>query len=397
MPQPRPDLVAIDARGLRLSPWLIPPLGLAVGIASGTFSYFLQWWIQPEIVQSPIGQYFWVVLFNVLAWTAWFAWLPLIIWLAERFRVTRDTFVRPLAVHLAAGLLIAGAHCIVAGLLQFWLFTVSGYFETLDRPGPTATVLVQRIFLYHFEWKLLIYGGIVAMVHAIAFHRELQVRHVRESRLQASLVEARLEALQRQLHPHFLFNTLHAIATLVHKNADAAEAMIVRLGDLLRAVFRSDVQQEVPLWRELELTEQYLDIQRVRFGAALRCTLDVSVAAREALVPVLILQTLVENSIKHGFARKPAGGEICIAARQRHDRLEITVADNGRGVTDEELRSLNEGVGLSNTRARLEHLYPGQHTVRFETPLGGGFAVTLSMPWVVPSERREVAELSVPA
>jgi two-component system, LytTR family, sensor kinase len=397
MPQRRTDLLTLDARGLRLSPWVIPPAGVVVGLASGTLSYFLQAWIQPEIVQSPIGQYFWVVLYNVLAWTAWFAWLPLTIYLAERFRVTRDAFVGPLAVHVAAGVLIALAHCTIAGLLQYWLFSVSGYFETLEGPAPAAVRLIQRIILYHFEWKVLIYGGVVAMVHAIAFHRELQVRHVRESRLQASLVEARLEALQRQLHPHFLFNTLHAIATLVHRDADAAESMIVRLGDLLRAVFRSDVQQEVPLGRELELTEQYLEIQRVRFGAALQCSFDVSVVAREALVPVLILQTLVENSIKHGFARRTGGGEIRVEARQRHDRLEVTVADNGRGVSEAALRSLNEGVGLSNTRARLQHLYPDAHTIRFETPPEGGFRVILSLPWQVPAERREVADLIVPA
>ena len=172
------------------------------------------------------------------------------------------------------------------------------------------------MFLYTFEWKVLLYWGVVGVHHAIYYAHALGDRELREARLEARLVEARLDALQRQLHPHFVFNTLHAIAGVLHRDPDAAESMLVRLGDLLRAVFRSHSQQEVSLGREIELTQQYLDIQRMRFGAGLRVEVDVPGHLRDTSVPVLVLQPLVENAIKHGFAGRTDGGTIRVSARQ---------------------------------------------------------------------------------
>ncbi len=240
--------------------------------------------------------------------------------------------------------------------------------------------------------------GVIGVNHAILFANEVRQREVNEARLEARLVEARLDALQRQLHPHFVFNTLHAIAALLHRDASAAESMLVRLGDLLRAVFRSQAQQEVTLARELELTEQYLDIQRVRFGASLRTEVDVPVAVRQSLVPVLLLQPLVENAIKHGFAQNSDGGTIRLTARQAQDELVLTIADNGRGPSADDRQDLNEGVGLSNTRARLEHLYPGHHSISVSAAPGGGFAVTVRLPWRGMAGRGPLADiLDIPA
>src|SRR5207344_3009589 len=158
------------------------------------------------------------------------------------------------------------------------------------------------------EWQFLLYWGIVAAHHALRASRELRRREVSEARLEARLVESQLESLQRQLNPHFFFNALNTLTGLVHRDPHGAESMLVRLGDLLRAVFRSQVQQEVPLSRELTLLEQYLDIQRVRFGGQLRAVLEVGEQAGDVLVPVLILQPLAENAIKHGFSGRPEGG-----------------------------------------------------------------------------------------
>jgi sensor histidine kinase YesM len=242
---------------------------------------------------------------------------------------------------------------------------------------------------------VLIYGGVIATSHVIRFNRTLQDQELRHSRLEARLVAAQLESLQRQLQPHFLFNTLHAIASLVHRDPDTAEAMIVRLGDLLRAVFRSDVLQEVPLVQEIELLEQYLDIQRMRFGAGLRTEFDVHDDVALVPVPVLLLQPLVENAIKHGFPGPVREGVIRVSAERDGDRVAIRVADNGRGLDGRDPRALVEGVGLRNTRARLEHLYPDSHTLTCEVPGDGGFAVRITLPHHEPGE--SAASLKVPA
>jgi two-component system, LytTR family, sensor kinase len=170
----------------------------------------------------------------------------------------------------------------------------------------------------------------------------------------------------------------------------------VRLGDLLRAVFRSQVQQEIPLSRELTLLEQYLDIQRVRFAGHLRSTFEIDDEARDVLVPVLLLQPLAENAIKHGFGSLSSGGTVSVAARRFGDQLELQVADDGRARADDR-RPIVEGIGLGNTRQRLEHLYPGAHSMSVG-PLGNsGFQVTIRVPW-----RRDAAEpfddaLDIPA
>ena len=382
---------------LRPRAWHMIALGPVVGILSGTLSYWLQYWIDPTIVTRPIGQYGWVVTYNVLAWTSWLLFIPLIWRLATAVRIRRERFVPPTAFHLASSLVLAALVCVVTGYEQYLVMKASGITQAAGQPLAPAFNL-KRVFLYTYEWKVLLYWGILGVHHAVYYAHALSDRELREARLEARLVEARLDALQRQLHPHFVFNTLHAIAGVLHRDPDAAESMLVRLGDLLRAVFRSHAQQEVTLGREIELTEQYLDIQRMRFGAGLRVEVDVPPHLRDTAVPVLVLQPLVENAIKHGFAGRTDGGTIRISARQAGDRLDITVGDTGRGVDGVALQTVRDGVGLSNTRARLEHLYPGRHGLTVAAPASGGFAVTLTVPFGSVAPQEELSEvMDIPA
>jgi signal transduction histidine kinase len=377
--------------------WHMLALGPVVGLLSGTLAYWLQYWIDPTIVTRPIGRYWWVVGYNVVAWTSWLLFIPLIWRLASSVRIRRERWLRPTLFHVAASLVLAAVVCVISGYEQYLVMKAAGITQAAGQPLTPAFNL-KRVFLLTFEWKVLLYWGILGVHHAIYYAQALGDREVREARLEARLVEARLDALQRQLHPHFVFNTLHAIAGVLHRDPDAAESMLVRLGDLLRAVFRSHAQQEVPLGREIALTEQYLDIQRMRFGAGLRVEVDVPGHLRDTPVPVLVLQPLVENAIKHGFAGRTDGGTIHISARQREDRLEVTVGDTGRGVAPGDLERVKEGVGLSNTRARLEHLYPGRHGLTVSAPASGGFAVTIAVPFGAVARDEELAEvLDVPA
>jgi hypothetical protein len=362
--------------------------GAAIGLVMGSFSYFVQRSLEPSIVTLPIGQFHWVAAFNVLAWTTWLALVPLMLWLARQVRFTRQRIVQSLLVHAAAALTIAALHCTLAGAIMYELLWMSGYAARVEPPQarPTLVGSIQRQFLFAYEWEVLLYASVVAASHAVRLRNEVRARELGEARLESRIVEARLEALQRQLHPHFLFNTLNTVVGLLRQDPAGAEAMIVRLGDLLRVVFRSRAHHHVRLAREIELTEQYLAIQRIRFGGTLVFTTDVQPEAAEALVPVLLLQPIVENSVKHGFSRRGGRGTIHVTAARRGPSLVVRVSDDGAGPAGIDVRDLNEGVGLANARARLEHLYPRAHALRFDGHPDRGFDVTIELPWAVDTD-----------
>jgi two-component system LytT family sensor kinase len=389
------DSAALEADRFPVTFWRLLALGPVVGVVSGTLSYTLQVWLNPKIVQQPAGQYVWVVLFNILAWTSWLILLPIVWWLGSRVPISSGRRAAALAFHGAASVSMAALHCAVSAGVKLWVFRVSGQPDPVDRVLSYQSLFTWSL-LYAFEWEVLLYWGVLAANHALSASRELRRRELHEARLEARFVEAKLESLQRQLHPHFVFNTLHAIIGLLHRDVDRAERMLVGLGDLLRAMFRSQAQQEVPLARELDLLQHYLEIQRVRFGGTLACELDIPLSARSALVPILALQPLVENAVKHGFSGRP-GGVIRVSARRVGERLELTVTDNGSGLSASAHGAMPEGVGLSNTRARLEHLYPGQSGLRVSAPASGGFTVTLSLPWQAAPTSLEAEALDIPA
>jgi LytS/YehU family sensor histidine kinase len=194
------------------------------------------------------------------------------------------------------------------------------------------------------------------------------------------LAEARLQLLSMQLQPHFLFNTLNTIAELVHDDPDAADRMITGLSDLLRRTLELGPTQEIPLAAELALLDQYLDIQRARFGDRLRVTFAVAEDAKRAAVPVLLLQPLVENAIRHGLGERLSAGHIDIAAERRDGRLIVTVADDGTG-SAANTAGPQERVGLGNTRARLEALYGPGHRLDLSVSPSHGARVTLDIPF----------------
>jgi LytS/YehU family sensor histidine kinase len=251
-------------------------------------------------------------------------------------------------------------------------------------------VVRERFFLY-FDWEMMTYWAVIAIAHALVYHRESQERAVTAAQLETRLAEAQLQALQRQLHPHFLFNTLHTISALMHRNIDAADAMLARLSDLLRLTLDQVGTQVVTLKEELDFVEKYLEIERTRFGDRLQVRIDVEPGTLDASVPNFILQPLVENALRHGIGPKLGGGTVEVTTRRIDDRLELVVRDDGRGVPPERLNAFNTGVGLGNTRSRLEHMYGTSHRFEFEAPPAGGLEVTIEVPFVVESEAVEDA------
>jgi len=243
-----------------------------------------------------------------------------------------------------------------------------GWWET--PPGFLQALMVSA------RANLLLYMLVIGAAHAIHFARRAQERELHAERLEAQITEAKLAALRSQLHPHFLFNALGAIAELMHRDVDTADRMIVRLSRLLRLSLDESNLKEVTLAHELGSLEPYLELEKLRLGDRLSVTIDVDPEAREALLPGMMLQPLVENAIRHGIAPRTAPGTVAIRARREPEALLVEVEDDGAGLS---ATALN-GVGLSNTRARLLELYGPGSTLELDGAPGRGTRVRVSVP-----------------
>src|SRR5262245_17545256 len=245
----------------------------------------------------------------VMALTEWYAWAvltPVVVWLAGRFPLQPGRIARHAALHGVAGFAAAMAKIWITRRLRQLVVGFSTYF------------LISNLATHY-----VIYWAIVGAVHALAYYRAGREGELRASQLEARLAQARLQLLKMQLHPHFLFNTLNAVSELVHEDPSTADRMIASLSELLRETLDAGSADQVELSRELELLERYIDIQRARFGDRLDVSIHADPAVRRALVPNLILQPLVENSIRHGLARRVTAGRIQIRAVREHDRLAL--------------------------------------------------------------------------
>ena len=257
-----------------------------------------------------------LLLLNITYWFVPAAFSLPIFYLARRYRLDTGRWPRSLAIHIAAALFFSVVHlCCMLGVRSV-LWTDAG-----KPPTISWTSFAQRQYLMQLDWLLMTYSAIVGLSYALDYRRESQARAIKEATLETRLVEARLKTLQAELHPHFLFNTLHAISTLVHTNPDAADRMISRLSDLLRLTFDGTGAPAVSLQEELEFLQKYLEIEQIRFQDRLSVLYDVDSETLDAEVPRLILQPLVENAIKHGVSPRSGRGLIQISSRIRDNAL----------------------------------------------------------------------------
>jgi signal transduction histidine kinase len=293
--------------------------------------------------------------------------------LARRFPIERRTIGSRLALHAGAALVLA----VVEGMLSYRVFVAAGLFA--GSSGSTQD-MTRNLTIGKLHTNLLVYAFLVGVVHLVETHRKYRDRQLAASRLETRLAQARLELLKSQLHPHFLFNSLNAVSALMHRDVETADRMLTRLGDLLRFAMESPAAQRVPLRREMEFVRGYLEIQQLRFGERLSVSLDVPDEALDAEVPHLALQPLVENAIRHGIAPRAGGGSVSVTARRHDGRLVIDVEDDGPGAP---VPDPGAGLGLANTRARLEQLYGAAHRFAARNRGAGGFAVTLELPYRV--------------
>ena len=301
---------------------------------------------------------------GTLIWYSCFVSAPLFIWMSRRLPFSRAGWMSSLAAHVVAIGMLASVNA--------WLQYHVTYRGARSAPELGAYL---RLGIIAGALPLL---TVAAAAHALEARARAHERELETQRIRSHLAEARLSALTAQLQPHFLFNTLQAISTLITMDPTAANAMLASLSDLLREVLRRGEEREVELQEELRILDAYLDISRRRFGERLTLKVTAGDETGRGLVPFFILQPLVENALFHGIGSHAAAGTVQITARRTAERLVLAVTDDGPG---EVMSDTHRGIGLVNTRARLEELYGARQSLTLEHPPEGGFRVSIVLPY----------------
>jgi two-component system LytT family sensor kinase len=349
----------IQNLGLVFAAWTLAGLLLAT-----------QAWVARSVRGDPIalGQ-------TLSIWLTWaYLWAlltPLPLWLLAKWPLQGPAAGPRLLIHLCASVAIA--------LLDLAAYAVAAPYIGALSAGADWWSTFERLFGTNLLLNIPVYWLIIGVAHVLAMREANREREHRALMLSAQLGEARLEALRAQLQPHFLFNALNTIAVLMHENVPEAHLTLLRLSQLLRRAIDSQSPM-LPLREELELLDAYLAIEVTRFGDRLTVGFDVDPKLLDEQIPCLLLQPLVENAVRHGLGERGHLGKIELRVMRDGDRMCITLQDNGRGIAADRA----EGVGLSNTRARLELLYPGKHLFDIGPADGGGTLVKLMLPLTQP-------------
>jgi two-component system, LytTR family, sensor kinase len=329
---------------------------LAMGFLQANVIYILR--VAAGVHTSPMIYHLpWALLGSA----AWALATPLIVYFARRFPITGAHPVRNGLIHLGLALV---THVVLTYLLLF-------VREATYPKNPLYAKLIEGVL-----WDLTMYAIVVALAHASWLSRDSRLRREQALRLEAKLARSRFEALTLQLQPHFLFNSLNAISELVYRDPKLADHAITRLAELLRMALANSGQIEGTLEEEMRFLDAYAEIERLRSGGGLQLEWDIPEEARQIAVPVLILQPLVENAFRHGL-RAGGGSRVDVAARLEGGTLHVAVTDDGRGLGGDVVR---EGLGLRNTRERLESLYGSLGRIELSEGAGRGVRVEIALP-----------------
>ncbi|MFZ4621370.1 MAG: sensor histidine kinase [Bacteroidota bacterium] len=326
-----------------------------------------------------------VFLDRIVAAYLWLLMTPLIIWIAERISTKPLPFFIVLVMHLFIGLFFTFLHIpiyatyiyIVHSIIP-WMY--GSIFEKL--PGITyPEYVVTSLSKVNHVYRLLYYSIIIAIHFAFDYFRKFSERELRASQLEVQLKEAQIRTLHQQLQPHFLFNTLNGISSLMYKSVDEADKMLTYLGDLLRISLERMNLQEVPLKDDIAFIERYLLIEKIRMGDRLQVRTNFQPDTLDALVPCMMLQPILENAIKHGIVPMSKQGTIIATSWREAEKLFLQIEDDGKGFSTPLESNLPKGYGIKNTLERLSILYGKNHTITFSNKESGGLRVTLSIPF----------------
>lgn len=331
------------------------------------------------VMRAEGMHHYWVRLFFTIlfSWVPWMLAAPIILRLGRGYSPLQWRRLSNWGIHLGA----CGAF---GALHSAW---VAGWEELLNpwasSPGPDPFLrLWTDKFFGGLLSYLVLYAVILLVGHLLDSSKKLARHQAETARLNEQLTKAQLNALRRQIEPHFLFNTLNAIAGLVREDRnEAAVSMIVGLSDFLRRVVADSDRQQVPLGEELEFAQKYLDIQKVRFADRLQFSVDVPVELLSAQIPSLILQPMVENAIKHGISKRAHGGTIRISASRSNETLALRVYNDGPSLPAG-WETMQSGIGILNVRTRLQSLYGNQFDLSLRNREPGGVETSVSLPFV---------------
>jgi two-component system, LytTR family, sensor kinase len=344
--------------------WLvIIGIGCFFGILDATQLYLLR---RGAMALGPL-------LWRMLSyWTTYAALVPMAFYVAHRFRLDGRIRATAVAAHVGAALCFVVLHLGVAAILSI----VS--YPNID---DAATGFLNSLRSFS-AGNFLVYWFLVGSYYGIHYYHQMKARELQAAHLQAVLTESRLQALKAQLNPHFLFNTLNTIFVLAKKGEEAAVIQTLsRLSELLRVTLDESRAGNIPFGEELSFLDSYLEIQKTRFSDRLHVIYEISSEARDALVPSMILQPLVENAVKYGVSGQVGDAVIRIRASIEGEMLVLEVSDNGPGFASD--RPM--GIGLANTEARLRYLYGTAQNIRYRHSDDGGAIVTISLPLHVPT------------
>jgi len=330
--------------------------------------FALQWYVH-DAMQGRTWSMVDYLRWSMVEWYTWAALAPIVFRVTERYPI--ESLMRWSSLR---------AHAIAGATITLLAIVIGAMVSHLLEPGSLGEQFVQ-FFGKHVAMGFLTYCGLVAIWQAIHFQREKTRREVEASRLAAELAQSRLLVLKTQLQPHFLFNTLHAIVTLLDEDPASAEDMLLRLSELLRAFLEDYEGQEIPLQRELELLELYLGIQRTRFKDRLTTQVYVSPDALDCAVPSLILQPLVENAIRHGIGKHVGADTIEVECRNEGDMLFLEVRNRNSVLEFAPSFHQRRGIGLSNTQLRLRELYGQRAEIRLDAMWPKGVACRVRLPF----------------
>lgn len=313
---------------------------------------------------------------KMIAWPSvwWYGWAfiaPFFFQLAQRYPLNSDTFSRNITV------LVLG--CVVAFLGHLSLQVASMYLPRFSYIHPDFVDAVEHHTYTSLYLNVFVYWFIVGCAHAFGYYQQARERTLRTAQLESELTKAQLNALKMQIHPHFLFNTLHSISTLMYRDVRSADRMVTHLSDLLRTTLDRSEEHDITLGEEVNFLEKYLRIEKARLGDRLTVQVDIDPAVQQARVPSFVLQPLVENAVKHGIAPYSHQGTIDVHAWAEGGHLCMRVADNGPGLP-EGASVLGSGVGLSNLQARLTNLYGDAVVMQFSAAEPQGLVIDLVMP-----------------
>jgi len=330
-----------------------------------------------------------MLIWELPYWFLWAALSPVVFWLTRRFPLQRGRMLVNSGVHVGACVVLSVLHR-AAYLIIGWLLHVAVYRHL----SSSISDVFSFLLLFNLQTGFMSYGTVLLVSYVIDYYRRYQNEELKISRLKTDLAEAQLQttqaqlqSLKMQLQPHFLFNTLNSISTLLDEDVEAADEMLARLGDFLRLTLDNSGAEEVTLQEELELLRCYLEIEQVRFQDRLTVLMEIEPETLEALVPNLILQPIVENAIRHGIVEEVGKGRIEIHSSRSNGMLLLQVRDNGPGLQAEASAGRagsKRGLGFTLTRERLERLYAARQRFHLEDAAPGGVQVTLEIPFVTP-------------